>query len=287
MKKVLSIILALSLTLALCACGAKTTASPAASASPSPSEEVVTSELTTYLGSIKTDYQQGVAGCSLNAAKLAGELMDWYIASKPSADAITAETSAFFKTLGSDTADYTSKMGDICGAAMQTCGSDGADLLSSAGYTPKGTWTFDDANTLFGAIYAGMDLPMASYIPVYSSDDQAEHFVINYVSVDELTADNVLAALVNAGVVAENVTVEDFKTSGSALTLDLSADFQKQLSALGTSGEYMLMGSVVNTFLAAFGGKTITITAAGKTITTGHNEYSQPLTQYADNTAKK
>jgi hypothetical protein len=248
---------------------------------------VQSTDLTTCLTAVNKDYQQGVAGCSLKAASLAGQMLDWYISAKPSAENITAETAAYFKTLGSDTADYTSKMADIYGAAMETCGSSGADLLSSAGYTPKGTWKADDAKTLFDAVYAGMELPAPTYIAVYSSDDQAQHFVVNYASIDELTADNVLAALVNAGVVNEGVEVQDFKGGDSkSITLDLNAAFQKQLAALGTSGEYMLMGSLVNTFLSAFGAESITITVGGKTIETGHNVYSEPLTVYADNVAK-
>lgn len=285
MKKTLSIFLALVLTVALCACGAKTPVQPSAQPSMTPTATPVQTDLTTYLTSINTDYEQGVAGCSLRAAKIAGEMLDWYVAKKPSAASITSETASFFTTLGSATADFTSKLADIYGSAMLTCGSDGADLLSSAGYTPQGTWTADDAKTLFEAVYAGAQLPTPTYIAVYSSDKQAERFVINYVSVDELTADNVLAALINAEVLKDTVKVENFN-SGKTLKLDLNSDFQTGLSAMGTSGEYMMLGSVVNTFLKAFGADSITITVNGKTLETGHNVYTDPLTLYADNVAK-
>lgn len=273
--------LALVLTVALCACGAKTPTQPSATPTATP----VQSDLTTYLTTINTEYEQGVAGCSLKAAKIAGEMLDWYIAKKPAAASITSETTSFFTTLGSATADFTSKLADIYGSAMLTCSSDGADLLSSAGYTPQGTWTAADAKALFEAIYAGAQLPTPTYIAVYSSDKQAEHFVINYVSVDELTADNILAALINAEVLKDTVKVENFD-SGKTLKLDLNSDFQTGLSKMGTSGEYMMLGSVVNTFLKAFGADSITITVNGKALGTGHAIYTEPLKLYADNVAK-
>lgn len=281
MKKTLAVILALAMTLALCACGAAKPAQPSASPSATPVE----TDLSTYLGAINTDYQQGVAGCSLNAAKIAGEMLDWYAQNMPSDASISSETAAFFKTLGSNTADFTSKLGDIYGSAMMVCSGDGADLLSSAGYTPKATFTAEQAKVLFSAVYAGAQLPAPTYIAVYSSDSQAERFVVNYASVDELTADNVMAALVNAGVVSDGVDVESFQC-GKTLKLDLDDDFQTQLSSLGTSGEYMLLGSVVNTFLAAFGADSILITADGKALQTGHNVYNEPLTVFSDNVAK-
>ena len=48
----------------------------------------------------------------------------------------------------------------------------------------------------------------------------------------------------------------------------------------------MLLGSVVNTFLAAFGADSILITADGKALQTGHNVYNEPLTVFSDNVAK-
>ena len=193
------------------------------------------------LKEINDKYEQGTAGSSLKAAALAGEMLDWYIQTKPADADVNAETSAYFATLDKTVSQtFISKLDDVYGAAMQTCGSDGADLLSTAGYTPKGTWTGSDAKTLFTAIYGGTGAAAPKYAAVYSGDEQAEHFVITYDMIEDLTPDNLLTALKNNGMVSVGVKVNSFdKGDGKALTLDLSSDFQKLLSSTGTAGEYM------------------------------------------------
>ena len=47
-----------------------------------------------------------------------------------------------------------------------------------------------------------------------------------------------------------------------------------------TSGEYVILGSVVNTFLTAYDADAIIITVDGEVLETGHSVYDQPLTLY-------
>ena len=48
----------------------------------------------------------------------------------------------------------------------------------------------------------------------------------------------------------------------------------------GTAGEYLTMGSVVNTFLTAFDAETMTLTVNGKPLETGHDIYDYDLGFY-------
>ena len=65
----------------------------------------------------------------------------------------------------------------------------------------------------------------------------------------------------------------------------LTTEFQNMLCNNGTAGEYVKVGSVVNTFIDAFKVDTLTITVEGKAWETGHNVYDGPLSKYAYNIA--
>ena len=284
MKKIIAAALCLVMVLALCACGS--TAKPDASSQPSKTPDATT-ELTAMLTKIKDDYHSGTAGSSLTAASIAGEMLDWYIAAMPAAGDVTAEATAFCAALDSSAKSaFIENLGEIYAAAMDTCGSTGKDLLSSAGYTPKGSWTDADARNLFDAVYAGTGAQAPVYAAIYFGNEQADGFVVNYAQLDSLNPDSLVSALVDMEVLAEGTKVLSFdKGDGKTLKLDMSEQFGKQMSSTGTAGEYIYMGSLVNTFLAAYGADSITVTCQGKTITTGHAEYTEAMTMFSDNAA--
>ena len=58
-----------------------------------------------------------------------------------------------------------------------------------------------------------------------------------------------------------------------SLKLDLNQAFADFLQSLGSTGEYMVVGSVCNTFLDAYQCNQIQITVAGNALETGHTEY--------------
>ena len=64
---------------------------------------------------------------------------------------------------------------------------------------------------------------------------------------------------------------------GSQLFLDFNAAFSDQLVTYGTAGELMMIGSVVNTFLSAYGADTVMITVDGQIMESGHVIYDFPL----------
>lgn len=112
---------------------------------------------------------------------------------------------------------------------------------------------------------------------VYFSNDDATELVKEKVEVDEVSPEGVLKALVDKGALPEDVKInslEESKKDGEkALDLDFSQEFAAYVRNMGTSGEYMAVGSVCNTFLDAYGCKKICITVEGGVFTTGNNEY--------------
>ena len=76
---------------------------------------------------------------------------------------------------------------------------------------------------------------------------------------------------------SEDVQVNSFEETEDegekALKLDLNQVYLQQLQSMGSTGEYMIMGSVCNTFLDAYGCNKIQVTTDGQKIVTGHAEY--------------
>ena len=122
-------------------------------------------------------------------------------------------------------------------------------------------------------------------INVYVSDDTAERFVILQESADTVDENTVFAALKAAGTIPQEATLLSFRNDGGAITLDMSAEFASLVGTMGTSGEYMLLGSVVNTYLTAFDAQTVTLLSNGNPLETGHNVYFEPMGFFEDNAA--
>ena len=112
-------------------------------------------ELTDILNDININFSEGgQAGISLRAAKRAAELMNWYVEKKPSGDVIMKTTENFYDGI-TDQKGFLTGLEMIYSSAKEISGKDGAALLSDAGYEGEISWTLDDVNHLFNAIFEG------------------------------------------------------------------------------------------------------------------------------------
>ena len=104
-------------------------------------------------------------------------------------------------------------------------------------------------------------------VTIYSENENADGFDQETIQVDALSA----------GMLSEDVQVNSFEETEDegekALKLDLNQVYLQQLQSMGSTGEYMIMGSVCNTFLDAYGCNKIQVTTDGQEIVTGHAEY--------------
>ena len=116
---------------------------------------------------------------------------------------------------------------------------------------------------------------------VYVGNGNADGFLVETEPVGEVTGETVFQALQKQGVIAETVQYQSFQqeedNGTSLLKLDLSKEFQEEMSKMGTAGEYLTIQGIANTYLTAFHGDSIQITADGNTIETGHTIYKEPL----------
>ena len=128
-------------------------------------------------------------------------------------------------------------------------------------------------------------------IRIYQSDDAAENICVNTAMTEEITPEILIMNLASYGMLPDTVTVKSFSegtetakdgtVTDKRLTLNLSEDFGTWLSSMGTSGETMVMGSLVNTFLDAYDASAIKVTVDGAVLETGHQVYDGWLELYS------
>jgi len=122
---------------------------------------------------------------------------------------------------------------------------------------------------------------ISAEINVYYGDETCENILSEQMTVSELSPENILAALLEKDVVSEPVAVKSFLMDKTGvIRLDLGAEFGTMINAMGTSGEYIMMGALVNSFLDAYNASGLMLQVDGKTLETGHNIYDYTLTFY-------
>ena len=112
---------------------------------------------------------------------------------------------------------------------------------------------------------------------LYLPNEDVSGFIENTISGNAVSAYGLIAMLVDNGVLPSGIQVLNFHESESGgtrtLSLDLSQGFADHIQSLGSSGEYYVVGSVVNTFLSAFNGDAIQITVDSDSWASGHAIY--------------
>ncbi|MCL2300480.1 MAG: GerMN domain-containing protein [Firmicutes bacterium] len=106
---------------------------------------------------------------------------------------------------------------------------------------------------------------------------QVEMHMPNLVSLQAMQLVSHLAA---SGALPEGCAVLSFDEENA--TLDMNEAFAQALGRAGTLGETLLLGCLVNTMLDFFGLQSITVTAQGEVLQTGHETYSDPLGFYGN-----
>ena len=118
-------------------------------------------------------------------------------------------------------------------------------------------------------------------LTLYLPNENADGWNVTKNQIEQITPDIIIGQLVGAGAIPDSVTVvsfgEDQGEKGLILKLDLSSNFAEGLLNMGTAGEYLTMGSVVNSFLDTYQADGIEITAGGAVIETGHTSFEGVL----------
>lgn len=117
-------------------------------------------------------------------------------------------------------------------------------------------------------------------LTIFYGDSDSVNILSKSISVKEISPEEIIKQLGIVGIVPETLKINSFELSEGNIKIDFSSDFTDMLRQQGTAGEYIMMGSVVNTFLAAYDAESIFITVEGETLESGHNVYDGKLKFY-------
>ena len=119
-------------------------------------------------------------------------------------------------------------------------------------------------------------------VVIYYGNANADGFETVLFQVPDINSQILLKKLVEVGVLTKEVTLQSEKIDGTCLYLDFNSAFRDLVCAMGTSGEYLIMGSVVNTFLENYPGTvaSVYITVNGEILESGHVIYDFAMTYY-------
>ena len=121
--------------------------------------------------------------------------------------------------------------------------------------------------------------PPVPMIPAayYYGDENAEKLLKAEGEIPGLSAQNLIDLLARRQVLPEGIVVWEFQNEEGILSLDLSHEFADAAGQMGSAGEYILLGSLTNTFLDAYGAQGLNLTVEGNPLETGHNIYDFTL----------
>ena len=228
------------------------------------------------------NYHPGTAGSSLTGARIAATIVDFSLTNGP--DAVRSGAQAF--DLGEETEfgeKFTDKLAMMYETAMGLYGESGKSLLTDGGYTPTHyPYTAKDVRDAYIAIFDARGYELPAVVRVYRINANADGFLAVGVRLDgeEITADALNAAmnglLFENGAAFHTVTVDE----AGHIKADLNDAFAAQVRSFGTSGEYYLVGGVVNTLLDVYDGADVTLTVNGAPLESGHAVYDTALTRF-------
>ena len=130
------------------------------------------------------------------------------------------------------------------------------------------------------AATGGVDTSCKLYFPNDAADDlsaDTAQIPDTEPAVTVAYAQAIVAQLIAHDALPKDSEVLAISKDGDALSLDMNEAFLAGLRASGSTGEFLYMGSLVNTFLDNFNCTTVRVTVEGQPFSTGHTEYDKPL----------
>lgn len=156
-------------------------------------------------------------------------------------------------------------------------------MLAACSNTTQNVTDAEDEELSFGEITVMNEEEDTEKIEVtiYYGNGASQELNTEIVSLDELSAENLIDALGRHNIVSLGTKVNSFEEQGiddtKALSLDMSKTFREYLRTMAKEGENVILSSVAATFLEAYGADSIMITVDGEVIETEHAVYEEPF----------
>ena len=118
-------------------------------------------------------------------------------------------------------------------------------------------------------------------VEIYFGNEEGDALLSEVVEMESITATKIMEELVKKEVVTTEAKVigltKQTQEGKTRLKLNMSKEFGEYVSTMGSSGEYIIVGSLVNTFLTIYEADEVLILVEGKTFETGHQLYENYL----------
>ena len=120
--------------------------------------------------------------------------------------------------------------------------------------------------------------PEVLTVTIYHGNANADGFEITEFAVEAIDMNVLVEKLIEVGALNEDVAIVSLQFKDGGIVLNFNDAFADQLNTMGTSGERMMVGSVVNTFLTAFDKvDKVSILVGGEIVESGHVVYDEPM----------
>ena len=130
-------------------------------------------------------------------------------------------------------------------------------------------------------VLSGLVTDMTFTYTVYSPNENADGFIEEVIEVNEVNPVSVLWELKQRNPVLENVEINHCSFDDGFLTIDFNQAFADVVCSMGTSGELMIVGSVVNTYLSALHTDSMYFTVEGEILESGHTVYDFVMSYFS------
>ena len=115
---------------------------------------------------------------------------------------------------------------------------------------------------------------------IYFPNANADGFEVEIIRTDDISAETVLTELIYRNILPDTVAINSFKMDNRMITIDFNQAFADVVCSMGTSGEFLIIGSIVNTFLDAFQAESVYFTVDGQVLESGHTIYDFAMTYF-------